>query len=640
MRAALLPLLALLALPGPAAAQMEAVRRDDWAAAEIAAARHADPVASKLVRYYRLLAPGAAPAGEIAEFRRENPDWPAQTLLARRWEEAVAAIVDDGVVIRTFTATPPQTDAGRLRLAEALDRAGDRRAGEAIRTAWVESTIGPAAENDFLGRYGTRLTPDAQWQRFQRLAWAGSAQATAQATRLDPARQAVAEVWLGLKRNDPDAPARRAALPAAQRAEPGLVLEHARFLRRAGRETEAADLLQAQGPAAQKAAPERAGAFWAERHLLARRLLRANEPQAAYALAAGHGLAESGDAVEAEFLAGWIALRQLNDPRKAELHFNRLGAMSQAAITQGRALYWQGRAAAARNDTATATARYQAAAAWVTTYYGQLASLALGEGDAGLARRIRAAHDPATDPDRLASFAGRELTRAAALLIGWDEPRRARFFLLRLAELAPDPVDRALAARLATGMGRPELAVWVARRAGTDGTMLPETGWPMPYAPPSDAVEPALAYAIMRQESNFEPDAVSPAGARGLMQLMPGTARAVARKLGTPTTVPRLTADTDHNMQLGTTYLRQVLDEAEGCVPCAAASYNAGPGRTRAWLVTYGDPRAGQADMIDWIETIPFNETRNYVQRVIENMVIYRARRGETKPHPLADWLR
>ncbi len=640
MRAALLPLLALLALPAPASAQMEAVRRDDWATAEIAAARHPDPVASKLVRYYRLLAPGAAPAGEIAQFRRENPDWPAQPLLARRWEEAVAAILDDGVVVRTFAATPPQTDAGRMRFAEALDRAADRRAGEAIRVAWVESTLSPAAENDFLGRYGTRLTPDAQWQRFQRLAWAGSAQAAAQAGRLDPSRQAVAEVWLALKRDDPEAPARRTALPAAQRAEPGLVLENARFLRRAGRDTEAAGLLVAQGAAAQKAAPDRSGAFWSERHLLTRRLLRAGDARTAYALVAGHGQADGADALEAEFLAGWIALRRLNDPAAAERHFSQLAALSKAAITQGRALYWLGRAAAARGDTAAATSRYQAAAAWMTTYYGQLAALALGEGDAGLAQRIRGARDPGTDQERLAAFAGRELTRAAALLIGWDEPRRARIFLLRLSELAPDSVDRALTARLATGMGRPELAVWVARRAAIDGTMLPETGWPMPYDPPAGAVEPALAYAIMRQESNFEPNAVSPAGARGLMQLMPGTAQSVARKLGTPTNIPRLTADTDHNMQLGTAYLRQVLDEAEGCMPCAAASYNAGPGRTRDWLATNGDPRMGQADMIDWIEMIPFNETRNYVQRVIENVVIYRARRGETKPHPLADWLR
>lgn len=638
MRAVLLPLLALLVLPGPVLAQMEAIRADDWAAAAIEAARYPDPVAAKLVDYYRMLAPGAATAAEIAAFRRDNPDWPAQDVLARREEEAIAALADDRAVAAAFAKDPPQTDAGRLRLVEALARISDAGAGEAIAAAWAEVAFDPLGQRAFLDRYGARLTPEAEWQRFRRLAIAGSTQANAQATRLDPARQALAEVWLAFLRDDPEAPARRDALPAAQRAEPGPVLEHARFLRRAGRDAEAAALLEAEGTAAQQAAPDLARAFWSERHVLARRLLAAGAAKPAYALVAQHGLDSGSGALDAEFLAGWIALRRLDDPKAAAAHFARLGTLSGSAITQGRALYWQGRAAAARGDRAAATGHYTAAARWITTYYGQLAVLALGEGDAGLAARVRAAHDPAFDDGRLALFAGRELVRAAALLIGWDEPRRARFFFQRLAELAADPVDQALAARLAANMGRPELAVLVARRAGVDGVMLPETGWPMPYVPGTETVEPALALAIMRQESSFEPGAVSPAGARGLMQLMPGTARAMARRLGEPTTLPRLTADADHNMRLGTAYLRQVLDDSDGCLPCAAASYNAGPRRARDWLAVLGDPRVGEADMIDWIELIPFGETRNYVQRVIENLVIYRARRDETKPHPLAAW--
>lgn len=638
---ALLVLFALLAPAAlfPAAAQMAAVRADDWATAELQAARHPDPVAVKLVRFYRMLA-GAAPAVEIAQFRRENPDWPMQDVLTRRWEEASAAIIDDKAALHAFGNTALRTDAGRIRLADALDRTADSRATHAIRAAWIEA--GGDAERAFLDRHAARLTPDTHWDRFRALAWAGATQAaTRQAARLDPARKPAAEIWLALRDNDPDAPARRAALPAALRDDPLLVLEHARLLRRTNRDTEAATLLIAAGTAAQEATPSaRLSGFWSERHLLARRLLRWGEAQTAYRLVAGHGQPDGAAALDAEFLAGWIALRRLNDPASAEAHFTRLAAMSQAAITQGRAMYWLGRAAAARGDAAAARERHQAGAAWMTTYYGQLAALALGESDADLAARIRGARDPRADEARLAEFAGRELTRAAALLLDWGEPRRARFFLLRISEVAADPVDRALAARLAAGMGRPELGVWVARRAAVSGTMLPDTGWPMPFDPPAEPVEPALAHAIMRQESNFEPDAISPAGARGLMQLMPGTARMVARRIPETTSPARLLNDTDHNMRLGTLYLRQVLDDADGCLPCAAAAYNAGPRRLREWLEDHGDPRMGQIDMIDWIELIPFNETRNYVQRVTENVVIYRAKRGEARPHPLAPWLR
>jgi len=633
-------LLLLLAFISPAIAQMDAVRRDDWAEAEMAAARHADPVAVKLVRFYRMLA-GDAPAAEIAEFRRENPDWPAQQVLTRRWEEAVAAIVDDRVVIRSFTSTPPQTDAGRMRLAEAMDRTGDRRAGAAIRAAWSQASLDAGGERAFLDRYGTRLTADAQWDRFRALAWASSAAAAArQADRLAAPRRQAAEAWLALHGGEAEAPSRRAALPPSLRNDPLLVLEHARWLRRANRDAEAAALFQAQAKPLRDAPREHLATIWRERHLLARRLLRLGNAAAAYTVAATHGQPDGAGALDAEFLAGWIALRWLNDPARAEKHFTQLAAMSQAAITQGRALYWLGRAAAARGDAATARRRYKAAATWMTTFYGQLAALTLGESDADLAARIRGAQDPKADQSRLAHFAGRELVRAAALLIGWGEPRRARFFLLRINDVAADPIDRALAARLAAGMGRPELGVWVARQAAISGTMLPETGWPMPYAPPTDAVEPAFAQAIMRQESNFEPDAMSPAGARGLMQLMPGTARLMAGRIGETTSLPRLITDTDHNMRLGAQYLRKVLDESDGCLPCAAASYNAGPRRTREWLEDNGDPRAGQIDMIDWIELIPFNETRNYVQRVIENLVIYRAKLGDIRPHPLARWLR
>ena len=340
-------------------------------------------------------------------------------------------------------------------------------------------------------------------------------------------------------------------------------------------------------------------------------------------------------ATDAAFLAGFIALRRLNDPVTAAMHFRVLAGLSKAAITQARAGYWLGRTADALHDPAAARAAYTQAAAWTTTYYGQLAARALGDSNAQLGVRIRGKHDPAWDPDRALAFAGQEQLRAAALLFSWGEPRRARVFILRLDELARDDVARTLAARMAVGFDLPDLAVAIARRAGRDGMMLPEAGWPTPVDPPAAILEPAVALAIMRQESNFDPAAASPAGARGLMQLMPATAAFVARRLNAAANTDALTTDPAYNMRLGTTYLSTLLTRFGGALPLAAAGYNAGPGRVADWLTANGDPAAGP-DMIDWIELIPFAETRNYVQRVIENVAIYRARGGAAVADPLA----
>ena len=310
-------------------------------------------------------------------------------------------------------------------------------------------------------------------------------------------------------------------------------------------------------------------------------------------------------------------------------HFRALAAASKSAITQGRAHFWLARSLAAQGDAAGAQAEY-AAAAWPSTYYGQLAALALGETPAA---RIAATADPPADPQRALAFAGRELTRAAAWLVSWGEPNRAQSFLLRLDDMTPDPADHTLLARLASGFGLPETAIALARRAGRDGITLLQTGWPAAADIPADAgIDPALALAVIRQESSFDSATISPAGARGLMQLMPGTALPLAHRLGLRVSVADLTADPHANIRLGAAYLREMLDRFGGNVVLAVAAYNAGPMRVQEWLATNGEPRS---ETIDWIELIPFNETRNYVQRVIENLVIYRAQRGDAAPHPL-----
>jgi len=329
-------------------------------------------------------------------------------------------------------------------------------------------------------------------------------------------------------------------------------------------------------------------------------------------------------------------LRRLGNRELATKHFQALAAASKAAITQGRAQYWLGRAA---DNAVTARAFYRAAAAFPNTFYGQLGALAAGETPQALAARLTAAPRP-VDGAQALDLAGRELARAAAILVSWGAPHRAAPFLLRLDEVAPDPTTRDLAARLANGLGMPQVAVALARRAGRDGLVPLATGWPQAMAVPAAlGVEPALALGIARQESSFDPATVSPAGARGLMQLMPATAAQIGRKLNVAAPVAALTEDPALNLRLGAAYLAQLMAQFDSAAPLVMAGYNAGPNRVGEWLAVNGDPRRGAIDAIDWIELIPFAETRNYVQRVTENLVIYRAQADSGAPHPLAAWL-
>lgn len=613
---------------------MVAVHADRWADAAADAAHYADPVAQKLVTYYRLLTPGAATAEEISRFVATSPDWPSQAVLERRREEAVAADPDDAAVLAQCRAGPITLPAARVRCADALANTGqDTAALATARAAWVDGVVDPAA---FPQRWRVMMTPDDQWQRFEALAWAAPTAAARQMMALDPAHRTVAEARLALQRDDPAAAARLAAVPAGLADDPGLVLDEARWLRRANRTPEAVALWARQGVAATQAAPEaHRAAFWSERERLARDLLRDGAVRDAYALVDAPGPLPLAQTLDADFLAGFIALRLLHDPTAALRHFQDLAAASPAAITQGRAWYWIGRALqAAGRDSRPAFAK---AASWPTTFYGQMAAVALGDDPAA---RIMAARDPAATGEQALGLTQREVVRAAALLVAWGEPRRAESFLLRMDELAPDLADRALTAQLALSLRLPQIAVAIARRIGRDGAALPVMGWPMPLDPPADGVDPAVILGLIRQESSFDPTTVSPAGARGLMQLMPGTAALVARRVGGSVSLVSLVVDPARNVRLGAAYARELMERYGNVLPLVFAAYNAGPARVDQWLAENGDPRGGTIDMIDWIELIPFAETRNYVQRVLENVAIYRAHRGEATATLQADWAR
>jgi soluble lytic murein transglycosylase len=645
MRAALLCLLLAFATPSLAQAPREAGRlaltaasQNRWAEAE-AAAERADPLIRRMVTWLRIQSRAAptSPA-EILAFVESAPDWPAQDAITRNMEMLLRNEPDDGLALRWFASRPARSLAGALRHADALARVGrSREAQEAARRGWAETPADAAEEQPFLERHARALTADDHWARFNRQAFARDFQA---AQRVQPflagERANIAQLRISYAtQGDPNQNAQLAARDA------GATLERARALRMRGDDSAAAAAFAAGAAAQAGITPEAGRAIWTERQLQSRRTLRLGDPRTAYQLAAQHGQPGPGEPrQEAEFLAGFIALRFLNNPRDAAAHFTRVAEGSQSAITLARSHYWRGLALAAQNNPAGAREAWGQAAQYPVAFYGQLASLALGESPDRLHQRIRAISPSAPNAAQAAQFNARETARLSTQLAEMGEGRRARVFQVQMIDQAREPWERVAAIQLAARSGRPENPVWVARRAGVSGAMLLPQGWPMPYPTEGLPLEPALINAITRQESNFDTEALSPANARGLMQLLPATAASVARRLNTPHQLDWLQSRPAHNMRLGSAYLAERIQRFGGNWMLAIAAYNGGSGRIDEWLQTYGDPRSSNPAMLDWLEQIPFTETRNYVQRVIENVVVYRALGNSQEPHPMAPFVR
>ena len=592
----------------------------DWAQAASQAAQDPDPVAGKIVLYARLLTPGAATAREIGAFMAANPSWPDQGNLRHRLADAIADDADANRVRADCAAFKPAVDTALLRCAAAEREAGHAaRAVELAGQAWIAGVRDEAAElEDFAQAWPDAAPPAVQWRRFDALDWLNDPAAMRQAARLDPGQRALADARLAFQHRDPRALDFLPAIPEALRADPALLLEQGRWLRLTDAGAAALALWRSAGAHAEaQAAPEHRAAFWNERDRLARVVLAQGDTDGA-AFLADDSLAGPDQWPDALFLSGWIALRRQHDAKRAVQKFDALQAVSHSLITQARAWYWAARATT--GDAATQS--YQRAAAYPTTYYGQLAIATLG-GDGAVAAAISRAADPETSAEQQNSFESQELVHAARTLVRWDDPHWARQFLLAQMQTATDAASFVLCARAAESLGLPEVGVQTARVAGKHGIALPHVGYPSPVDPPPGA-DRALVLGLMRQESSFDAGVTSGAGAVGLMQLMQATARQVAGKGQGHLDLK----DPGENMRLGTAYLNSLLAQFDGVRAYAVAAYNAGPHRVHGWIDTNGDPAEDPDGLIDWIEEIPFSETRNYVQRVLENTRIYAARQA------------
>jgi soluble lytic murein transglycosylase len=553
-------------------------------------------------------------------FLAAHPDWPATAQLQARAEDAIDDTVPHAARLAFFADRAPRTRQGRIRLVEALRAEGrDKEALALLRRSWVGDDFSKSEEQHVLGLYGDRLSRADHLARLDRLLWDGAAEAARRMFPLvDPDSRALATARIMLRASAPGVDGAVARVPAAHRGDPGLAYERVRWRRSKGLDAEARAILL--DPPAELV---RADLWWNERSIQARRALAAKDYRSAYRLAAGHGIAEGADLAEAEWLAGWLALRFTGKPAAALGHFKRMAQHVRMPISQARAAYWAGRAAMVLDREDEAKRWLTAASAFPTTYYGQLAAVELGlQLEARPAATMVAAHRPA--------LAGTEPARVARLLCELGEFSRAVPFVTKLAnDAAEDAAASAFVLDLARGCGRADVPVRAAKGVTRDGEPDLRASHPVPRikgltTEAAGLPDPALRLAIARQESQFDPTAASPAGARGIMQLMPATARAVAGDLGLPYAQSRLTGDPEYNARLGSTYLQRQIARFDGELALALAAYNAGPMRVATWLRDIGDPRRGDAyGLIDWIELIPFAETRNYVQRVLEGQIVY-----------------
>ncbi len=623
-----------LALSTPAQAQLspadravytkafQAVEQDDWQAARSLTAQAQEQRPANVIAwldYQR--AETAAGFLEITAFLDANPTWPSRAKIRRNAEAAIDPETPAQPIRDWFTRHPPLTPAGALAYIAALDSLGDRHEAEkAAKSAWLAFDFEPADEADLYERYHDSLTAADNQARLQRLLASRNIKAAKRMLpRLGKDQAALAEARLALIERTPGVDQAVARVPPHLRNDQGLWLDRLRWRRREGKEASAREIILNPPFALAK------NAVWTrERMILSRNALAQGRYSEAYNLIAGHGLERGAIFAEAEFLAGWINLVFLQDDAAAYRHFSRLFENVRFPISRARAAYWSGRAASQGGDQTLAETWYGRAAAHPDTFYGQLALTALNQS----LPPPRAAPIP-TGADQ-AAFAAQPMVQLVELLRDLDVPEHARIFLLRLALDLKRPEDLVLTARLALDLDHPSAVLLAAKRARLQDLLLVDYAYPRMPLPDiasrqsGTAPEAALILALIRQESSFDPKATSPVGAQGLMQLMPATAKRTARNMGQSYSEQRLTEDPDYNISLGAAYLSQMLERYEGSPVLALAAYNGGPGSVDRWLIRNGDPRLGERDIIDWIESIPFGETRNYVQRVLEAVPFYR----------------
>ncbi len=604
----------------------DAIENRDWVTADHYASQISDPVGGDLVTWERLRA-GEGDWSEYRSFLKGHSNWPGLKRLRRKGEAVIPHGANASHVRAYFKTQLPQTGAGSLRLAAAyaaVGRDGQART-EAIR-AWIEMSLKEQDEIALYAKYKGVLK-QYNLRRLDNLLWRGlTREAGRMLDRVSSGHVKLAQARIGLQRASKNIDAKILAIPKNLQSDPGLAYDRFQWRVKKGRWDDAQELLAMQTGSIKKLGRPEA---WASRRRgFVRRAMRAGNTDLAYWLASQHGLTEGSDFADLEWLSGYISLTQMNAPKQALGHFVNFKGAVNSPISLGRAGYWLGRTYEALGQKKKATAAYGEGAKYQTSFYGQLAAEKRGAAPDELLTGKQ------KTPDwRRAKFINSSVIRAGVLFHYVDDQAHMRWFFTHVAD-GLDKIGLSQLADLALYLDRPNVALAVAKQAAKRGIILPKSYFPVTdLATYSVDIAPEIAMAIARRESELNESAISPAGARGLMQIMPATARKVSKDIGVKYSKARLTSDWRYNAQLGTAYLGGLLELFDGSYILAFAAYNAGPNRAEAWVEKFGDPRDSLVDQVDWIEHIPYRETRNYVMRVIESLHVYRARlTGKTPP--------
>lgn len=565
------------------------------------------------------------PSWEIAKAQRELKGWPGLTVLRANSEKAMArenpATAD---VLAAFGTTTPETAEGAIVLSRALVATGDTpRATNILRSFWQKDALSKDIEDTILAEFGTLLSAEDHKTRMEMLLYRDRADQAQRFGDLGKA-QSLYRAWAAVIRKNKNAGDLIKAVDASWQKDPAYTFLRIRNLRGKQDYRAAAKLF-----AAMPEDPARLinpGAWWNEQRIVSRGLADLGDYRDAYNVAARHGADDPTDIVEAEFHAGWYALRDLGDAKTAAGHFQRILQTSDRPLSVSRAWYWLGRAAE-KGGPGNAKDYFAKAANFPGTFYGQLARARLG-------RKTLNVTYPTPTAEERASFNQREAVQAIARLQAAGHGWRGDSLYRALAGELMSPGELALLAAQAEKGGNHQLSLQIGKIAFGRGIDVAALAFPIGVIPDGANISgsgKALAYAIARQESAFNPAAISPANAQGLLQLMPGTAQGVAKRYGLAYSKERLTTDAAYNATLGAHYLGEQISDFGGSYVLTFIAYNAGPRRVPQWIKRYGDPRGKPVDeVVDWIERIPFSETRGYVQRVMENYQVYKTRLGQT----------
>lgn len=605
-----------------------------------------DPVAIKLLDWVRLRY-GYGEAAEFRAFLDANPLWPDRTMLTQRMEEALFTQGGSASSIKEiFKTTPPQTGIGKAALASAYLAEGNKEeARRHAADAWRNYQMPGTLETGFLERFRDLLSAaDHKW-RFDRMVtddvrWEGNRKDRAAfAARVVPllpaAEQAKAKARLAVFNKAGNAKELMAALTDDPK-DTGLAYHRIQLLRKADKHEEAAKLILSYSPDPEKIAE--LDEWWAERRQIAYQLLKQKKFKAAYELVKDAGPLSVNPLKEQTFMAGWLAFRRLKDNAAAERHFNDLAKAADGPLSRAKAAYWLGRVADARKDKDAARAAYESAAKEPDTFHGQLAMKAIDP------KRTRLEITPPKLPSdaQIKKFNDLDAVKAVVLAKKAGLSREyTRGFLTSLRIGLPSEEEAGMIAHLAESIGDTQMALRVAKSAIARGDNLITYGYPLhpfpAYTPLRDPPELAFLLGIARQETEFEPQTVSGAGAKGLLQVMTITAKHICRDYKIKCDIPRLLSDKSYNAMIASAYIADRMEEFGGSYVLGLAGYNAGPGRARQWVREYGDPRDPNIDPLDWIESIPITETREYVTKVLSNIQMYRARLNDGENALLID---